>query len=86
MVTDLEGGIGIRKPNDWYLVSFGQLGFLKSRIGQLGGLYTVLSVAYPNVEWKAGALMSKGKAATQGRLDEHISKFFDEKPVLVRQT
>jgi len=83
----LEKGLEIRRPEDWYRVTLEQLndlgvGPFSKRIE--GGLVTLLSKRYPNIEWDADAFFGRGyRRASQRWLTAMLASIFPSKKILV---
>ena len=63
LFTFLESSLEIREPQDWYRVTSEQLAALKVPSfyrSTPGGLVSLLSKRYPNIEWDASAFFGRG--------------------------
>jgi len=87
LFTSLEKALEIRRPEDWYRVTTEQLTALKVPTFYKtieGGLATLLSKRYPNIQWDLDAFFGRGfRRATQRWLAAMLTDLFPSETVLV---
>lgn len=80
IIKELEERMGILDKEDWYSVSYSQLGkAYYIRLCAMGGLHAVLSAVHPDHDWDQYLLAARGKAVFQSRLATHLSTLFEKK-------
>ena len=78
-LEDIKSIYGIKKMDDWYRLSREQIRFISGGSGlikNLGSLYEILKIAYPDENWDKDKLANRSKKSSQRWLFIQTQKLF----------